>query len=186
MNNNTTHRARSKSASHNGRSDNDTNQIKEFTAKLYLSQLCWTRVSIRAASLAEAAEKANAISIDDIDFWEDFDGKVWADDVSPLGQPSQEQETKSKVNPLKKFRIIGNTEQLRQAVAEGLTDFRLLLLGGGYSRKTITATSKGRFHVVNHIDASSQVLTEKELFTESNIGLAMARGAFIAEGQDHD
>jgi hypothetical protein len=95
-------------------------------------------------------------------------------------------DTNRALAPLKRFRIIRNTQQLREVIAEGLSEFRLLLKGGGYSAKTLTAASKGRFHVVNHIDGSSQVLTEAELSTQSNIGEAIAKGAFIAEEQSHE
>ena len=83
-------------------------------------------------------------------------------------------------------RIIGNCQELRQAIAEGRSEFLLLLCGGAYSRKTITTASKGRFRILNHIDGSRQVLTEKELHTESNVGLAMSNGALIAEGESYE
>jgi len=95
-------------------------------------------------------------------------------------------DTNRAIAPLKRFRIIRNTQQLREAIEEGLSEFWLLLMGGGYSAKIITAASKRRFHVVNHIDGSSQVLTEAELFTQSNIGEAMTKGAFVAEEQSHE
>jgi hypothetical protein len=82
--------------------------------------------------------------------------------------------------------VIRNCQQLRRAIAEGFIEFRLLLMGGAYSRKTITKASGGRFRVLNHIDGSRQVLTEAELYRQSNIGQAMTNGAFIKEGKSHD
>jgi hypothetical protein len=102
------------------------------------------------------------------------------------GRPSRTEPVATDNNTPKRIRVIRNYRQLRKAIADGLTEFRLLLMGGGYSAKTITAASKGRFHVVNHIDGSSQILTEVELSTQSNIGEAMTKGAFIAEEQRHE
>jgi hypothetical protein len=83
-------------------------------------------------------------------------------------------------------RVIHNCRQLRRAIAGGCHEFRLLLMGGAYSRKHITTDRKGCFRVVNCIDDSVQKLTGRELFTQSNIGRAMRNAAFIAEGQNHE
>jgi hypothetical protein len=82
---------------------------------------------------------------------------------------------------------IRNCRELRQAIANGCYEFRLLLIGGAYSGKFITTDDRGRrFCVFNYIDDSIQKLTGKELFTKSNIGDAMQNGAFVTEGQSHE
>jgi hypothetical protein len=79
---------------------------------------------------------------------------------------------------------IKNLKALRQSLAAGQRGYRILLNGGGYSRKTITASTGGRFHIVNHIDESVQKLTGRQLSTRSNIGEAMRLGAFVAESPE--
>ena len=74
---------------------------------------------------------------------------------------------------------IRNPRQLRRAIAQGHHEFRILLLYGVYSGKTIHLSANGRFIVDNHIDGAEQRLTSEQLYTESNIGQAMERGAFI-------
>jgi hypothetical protein len=58
------------------------------------------------------------------------------------------------------------------------TTFYLALNYGLFSRKTIQWDGRV-FHVHNHIDESSQKLTEAQLFTESNIGEAIEKKALI-------
>lgn len=77
-------------------------------------------------------------------------------------------------NPIK------SAKQLRRAVANGCHEFRLWLQGGLYSRKSVTLCARGRFHIVNHIDETEETLTARQLYTHSNIGRAMRKGAFIA------
>lgn len=84
------------------------------------------------------------------------------------------------------IRSIGNCRQLRHAIEAGFCEFRLLLMGGAYSRKTIAINREGLFRVVNHIDGSVQKLTGRELYTQSNIGEAMQKGALVAGGQRHE
>lgn len=69
---------------------------------------------------------------------------------------------------------------LRQVIEHGCSEFKLGFPGGLYSGKTITLLPNGRFRVENHIDGSVQRLTEKQLFTESNIGAALRIGALVA------
>ena len=76
---------------------------------------------------------------------------------------------------------IKNTRELRQAVAAGRHDYRLRLHGGLCSRKTISLSADGRFKVENHIDGSEQTLTGRQLYSHSNIGDGMRKGAFIPE-----
>lgn len=75
---------------------------------------------------------------------------------------------------------IRNPRQLREAIAKGHHEFRILLQYGLYSAKTIHLSADGRFTVVNHIDGTKQRLTVKQLYTESNIGEAMEHSAFVA------
>jgi len=74
---------------------------------------------------------------------------------------------------------IRNTRQLRHTLSHGEREFKLALMGGLYSRKTMCLLSDGRFRVVNHIDETVQRLTGRQLYTESNIGRAMKQGAFV-------
>lgn len=68
---------------------------------------------------------------------------------------------------------------LKARVAAGGHDFGIMLAGGmAYSRKTIK-TAKGRWVVKNHIDDTRQTLTDGELWTESNIGEALDKGALV-------
>ena len=77
------------------------------------------------------------------------------------------------------MRPIRNPRQLREAIAQGHHEFRILLQHGLYSGKTIHLSANGRFLVDNHIDGAKQRLTDRQLNSESNIGTAMERGAFI-------
>jgi hypothetical protein len=76
---------------------------------------------------------------------------------------------------------IKNLSQLRDAVLQGKSEFRVLLRGGVYSRKTIALLSDGRFKIVNHSDKTVQKLTPKGLRTTSILGKAMDEGALLAE-----
>jgi hypothetical protein len=63
--------------------------------------------------------------------------------------------------------------ELRASVAAGHHKFGILLAGGrAVSRKTIRLRG-GKWHIKNHIDNTSQALTDAELWTESNIGEAL-------------
>jgi hypothetical protein len=73
---------------------------------------------------------------------------------------------------------------LRRTVSQGEREFRLGLQFGLFSRKTIGLLPDGRFRVENHIDDSVQRLTGRQLYTESNIGRAMKRGAFVVSPLD--
>jgi hypothetical protein len=80
---------------------------------------------------------------------------------------------------------IKNASELRTAIAEGRYRFRICLIFGLFSRKTITLADDGRFDVFSHFGGSFKRLTEAELFTKSNIGEAMRQGAFGAEVPNH-
>ena len=66
-------------------------------------------------------------------------------------------------------------------IAKGQCEFRLALRGGLYSSKTIGLRDDGRFAVENHIDATTQNLTGRQLYTRSNIGHGMKIGALCAD-----
>jgi hypothetical protein len=74
---------------------------------------------------------------------------------------------------------IRNTRELRKAIAAGHYEYRLRLNGGVFSRKTIFALRDGRFEIWNGIDGSTQTLTGRQLYSESNIGRGMRMGAFV-------
>jgi hypothetical protein len=77
--------------------------------------------------------------------------------------------------------IVKSVYELKLLAADG-ANFFLTLNGGLRSSKYIqweTATEK--FYVMNEIDGSEQNLSEKELFTESNIGEAINKNALIFE-----
>ena len=76
------------------------------------------------------------------------------------------------------MQLIRNTRQLRQALAQGQNEFRLALQAGLYSRKTVMLLPDGRFEVVNHIDDTTQRLSGRQLYSQSNTGKAMKLGAF--------
>ncbi len=64
-------------------------------------------------------------------------------------------------------------------------EFRVVLKGGLYSRKTIKSVYKpdliNYFRVTNHIDNSKQLLNSQTIMDPewTNIGEAMKKGAFI-------
>jgi len=71
-------------------------------------------------------------------------------------------------------------EELKQRVAAGHHEFAIMLGGGlAISRKTVNHKDDGRWHIVNQIDDSIQVLTDEELWTESHIGEALDKHAFL-------
>jgi hypothetical protein len=75
---------------------------------------------------------------------------------------------------------IRNTRELRETISEGEREFRLILQGGLFSRKTIRLLPDGRIRVVNHIEETVHMLTARQLYSESTIGNAMKQGAFAA------
>lgn len=58
-------------------------------------------------------------------------------------------------------------------------DFRLVLNGGCYSRKSIFGDIHAKlWEVTHHIDETEEVLTDDELMKETNIGEGIKKGAF--------
>lgn len=81
-------------------------------------------------------------------------------------------------NPTK----VQSVAHLRALIKAGTHGYALVLGGGvAFSRKTIRATRDGKFRIINHIDDSKATLTEAELYTESNIGEAITKGAFFVK-----
>jgi uncharacterized UPF0160 family protein len=86
------------------------------------------------------------------------------------------------------LKYVESVEDLKRLCRKEAT-FYLVLNYGLYSLKTIRWDGKV-FHVQNHIDESTQELTEVQLFTESNIGIGIERKALKrhqrnTEGKQH-
>ncbi len=76
---------------------------------------------------------------------------------------------------------VQSVAHLRELIKAGTHSYALALNYGLFSRKTIRATRDGNFRIINHIDDSKVTLTEAELYTESNIGKAITKGAFFVK-----
>jgi len=81
---------------------------------------------------------------------------------------------------MKRIRV-KSISHLEKLIRQGRNDYLILLNYNFISRKLVNKTKYGQFHVFNWIDNSEQILSESELFSESNIGEAIQKGAFIAE-----
>ena len=77
---------------------------------------------------------------------------------------------------------VKDIETLKKLILEDCEhDFFVQLNGGFRSSKTIDYNPiKKKFIIINEIDGTKQVLTEKNLFNQkyTNIGYAMQQGAF--------
>lgn len=72
---------------------------------------------------------------------------------------------------------ITSIEALNDAIACGNEGFAV---SSGILRSSKTIRRSGRkYHVTNHVDWSAQLLTEKQLFSDSVIGGAIKRGALF-------
>lgn len=162
--------------------NNHNRQERQYLVHLFWSHTDEAFLTITAKSQQEAEAKAHEIESEILtdDDLNPISGEIDIDSVTPA------REEESIVLSFDTTGKIRNCRQLRQAIAKGYIGFRLVLIGGGYSRKTITINRKGRFRVVNHIDDSIQKLTGRELYTKSNIGKAMRNLAFVAEGQGNE
>ena len=77
---------------------------------------------------------------------------------------------------------VHSVAHLRRLIQSGQHDFSIVLAGGLLrSRKTIHEAMDGRFRIMNHIDGSTQTLTETALYTRSNIGKAITTRCFLAQ-----
>jgi hypothetical protein len=62
----------------------------------------------------------------------------------------------------------------------GRHDFCIILMGGGaFSRKEIMLYDKDKLDVFNSIDGTFQTLSRKSVYSKSNIGEAIDKGAFF-------
>ena len=79
---------------------------------------------------------------------------------------------------------IQTVDQLKGYLSKRGAEFFILLSGGVRSTKHITPTARGKFRVMNYIDNTDQIVSQKQLFDETltNIGRAMEAGAFYCEG----
>lgn len=77
-----------------------------------------------------------------------------------------------KVKSIKHLKILLNNNR---------NDFFIALNFGVVSLKYMRLLENGKFFIYNHIDNTKQRLTEKGLFSESNIGEAIEKGAFVSE-----
>lgn len=75
---------------------------------------------------------------------------------------------------------ITTVEHLKQVCSNESREGFIALNGRLRSSKTIDFDGS-LFSVYNHIDDTSQKLTESDLFTQSNIGEAIEKGAFYIE-----
>lgn len=81
---------------------------------------------------------------------------------------------------MKQIRV-KSVSHLETLIHAGKSDYYILLNYNLISRKKVGRTKNGRFRIYNWIDGTEQIHTESELFSESNIGEAIRKGAFIAE-----
>lgn len=79
------------------------------------------------------------------------------------------------------MKAVKTMEELDKILERGQSDFRILLNGGCFSRKTIGKYGK-KYDVFHSISDSYETMSKKKLL-DSNIGEAMGKGAFIYEGQ---
>lgn len=88
--------------------------------------------------------------------------------------------SRSAVKPVR----IQTADQLKGHLSGREAEFFILLSGGVRSTKHITPTARGKFRVMNYIDGTDQILSQKQLFNETltNIGRAMEAGAFYCGG----
>ena len=89
---------------------------------------------------------------------------------------------------MSKYKKIESVEQLKEALKgteeNGPLDFCIALCGGAArSSKSIMMYKKGKklvFDIINEIDDTQQILTEKQLFDDkiTHIGTAIKNGGF--------
>ena len=77
-------------------------------------------------------------------------------------------------------KVVESIQDLREILNSGKYEYYILLAGGVVrSSKDLEMLNDGRFKIFNYVDDSEQVLTEKELYTQSNIGKAIDNRALI-------
>ena len=82
---------------------------------------------------------------------------------------------------------IDSVDDLREVLAQGMQEFKMVLNHGVFSRKEIKLEPDGRFWVFNHIDDSEFTLTAEELMDRNVtlIGEAVTKGAFWMFGKQN-
>lgn len=79
--------------------------------------------------------------------------------------------------------VVKDLVHLRKLIAQGKSDYRIVLSGGVFSRKFIQVNKRGEFVVLNSIDDSTQVLNDEQMMDReyTNIGHACALSSLICE-----
>lgn len=80
-----------------------------------------------------------------------------------------------------KFKKIKDIKELKELAKNKLYCCILLNFGLKSSKEIVYVESSGKFYIFNNIDDSTERLTEQELWTKSNIGKALDRGALVIE-----
>ena len=78
---------------------------------------------------------------------------------------------------------ITSTAQLREMIENGVHDFFIQCNFGARSSKCIDYNPEtGKYHIINEVDGSKQILGEKNLFNRkyTNIGYAITQGSFFS------
>lgn len=79
-----------------------------------------------------------------------------------------------------KYLKVESTENLKELLRAGNTEFFIMLNGGLRSSKIITMSKDEQtFCIENEIDGSEEELSESEIWFFSNIGKAIDKGAFF-------
>lgn len=78
------------------------------------------------------------------------------------------------------YKKIKSVDELKRLSKDESIDCFIALMGGiCRSSKSVFYDSEGKtFSIINEIDDTEDVLTAKELYTNSNIGEAIDKGAF--------
>ena len=90
------------------------------------------------------------------------------------------------MNKLPNGTRIPTLKALKNAIADGNTEFAIVLNGPVLSRKTITSHG-AKYRVESHIDDTTEVFAAERLLNpdDSNIGIAMKKGALIVYERQH-
>jgi hypothetical protein len=78
---------------------------------------------------------------------------------------------------------VQDVSHLRSLIRRGVTDFLIVLGGGGLvSRKEIrTFPGLKKYQVFHGVDGTTETLTFSQILKETNIGVAIKKGCFFAE-----
>lgn len=82
---------------------------------------------------------------------------------------------------------VTNVELLKQILDDGEPkDFHIALSGGRSSKVIDYSKSEDTFFVTHLIDDTEEELTEEQLLSETNIGIAIKEGTFFYEKDEDD